>query len=197
MFLKNNSLKSSYCRSPHPHLRQGRLPKSLLRQSNHRSVEEKPTPQEEEKPPPPEPKAREQLPEQIVSPPDQVNDQIPEKTRLLSDRNSTAKEETVARGFPRPSSKEPPPVKKVPEQPKEPVEIAKKASEKPPLVTNKPEQPHLPAQGAKSIQKARPLPQPAQERPLVKQEPAQPKATGTARDEAARNGSTISASTDD
>jgi hypothetical protein len=128
-------------------------------------VEEKSTPQEEEKPPPPEPKAREQLPEQIVSPPDQVNDHIPEKTRLLSDRNSTAKEETVARGFPRPSSKEPPPVKKAPEQPKEPVEIAKKA----------PEQSKSPTQVAKHIQKARPLSQPAQKRPLVKQAPAQPK----------------------
>jgi hypothetical protein len=128
-------------------------------------IEEKSTPQEEKKQPSPEPRAREQLPEQIVSPPDQVNDQIPEKTRLLSDRNSTAKEETVARGFPRPSNKEPPPVKKAPEQPKEPVEIAKKA----------PEQPKSPTQGAKHIQKSRPLSQPAQERPLVKQAPAQPK----------------------
>jgi hypothetical protein len=128
-------------------------------------VEEKPKPQEEEKPPPPEPRAREQLPEQIVSPPDQVNDQIPEKTRLLSDRNSTAKEEAVARGFPRPSRKEPPAVKKEPQQPKEPIEIAKKASEQSKSAT----------QSAKHIQKAQPLSQPAQERPLAKQAPAQPK----------------------
>jgi hypothetical protein len=114
-------------------------------------AEEKPQPREEEKPPPPEPRAREQLPEQIVSPPDRVNDQEPEKARLLSDRNSTAKEETVAHGFPRAADKEPPPVKEVQEQPKEPVEVAKKSSE------------------AQSPAK------PAQERLPTKKESAQPK----------------------
>lgn len=114
-------------------------------------AEEKPQPQEEEKPILREPKAREQLPEQIVSPPDQVNDQEPENARLLSDRNSTAKEETVARGFPRPAAKEPPPVKQSSAQPKEPVEIAKKSPET-----------QAPAK-------------PAQERLLAKKEPAQPK----------------------
>lgn len=141
-------------------------------------VEEKPKPQPEEKSPPPEPKAREQLPEQIVSPPDQVNDQIPEKTRLLSDRNSTAKEETVARGFPRPSQKEPPAIKKESERPKEPVELAKKASGKPPLVRDMPGQPQPPTQAAKHLQKAQPLPQPAQERLLTKREAAQQKPPG-------------------
>jgi hypothetical protein len=137
-------------------------------------VEEKPKLQEQEKPPPPEPKAREQLPEQIVSPPEQVNDQVPEKTRLLSDRNSATKEETVARGFPRPSSKEATPVKKVQERPKEPVELTEKAAEKPPLVNN-PKQPSPPAQRAKSMEKAQPLPRPERERLLAKQAPAQAK----------------------
>lgn len=128
-------------------------------------VKEQPQPQKEEQPPPPVPKAREQLPEQIVSPPEQVNDQTPENTRLLSDRNSTAKEETVARGFPRPSRPEPPVVKKEPQQPKEPMALAKKA----------PEQPKSPTQETKALQKSRLLPQPIRERPSVKQEPARPK----------------------
>ena len=91
---------------------------------------EKPKSPEQTKPKPPEPKPQEKLPEQIVSPPDQVNDQIPEKTRLLSDRNSATKEEMVARGLPRPAParKDQPPVreKTLKEEPKPPVQQAKK-----------------------------------------------------------------------
>jgi hypothetical protein len=120
-------------------------------------VQEKPQPQEPEKPPPPpEPKAREQLPEQIVSPPEQVNDQVPEKTRLLSDRDSATQKETVARGFPRPSSKEAT-VTKSRERPKEPVALAEKATEKPPLVANKSAPSKPPTRRAKSVEKAQAL----------------------------------------
>ncbi|MBM4255700.1 MAG: hypothetical protein FJ147_07360 [Deltaproteobacteria bacterium] len=91
---------------------------------------EKPKPKEQDKPKPPEAKPQERLPEQMVSPPDQVNDQIPEKTRLWSDRNSATKEETVAKGMPRPAParKDQPPVKErtVREPPKPPVQQAKK-----------------------------------------------------------------------
>src|SRR5713101_8598673 len=58
---------------------------------------EKPQPEEKTQPP-----AQQQLPEQIVTPPDQSNDEPPEKTRLLSDRDSSAKEQTVAAGIPHP-----------------------------------------------------------------------------------------------
>jgi hypothetical protein len=82
---------------------------------------------EEEKPlvkEKPEPKPEDRLPEQIVNPPDQVNDEVPEKTRLLSDRNSSTKEQTVAPGTPSPAqpqkektqSKEKPDAKKPPTQ---------------------------------------------------------------------------------
>src|SRR5215510_7805956 len=68
---------------------------------------EPPIKKEQETPPlkeeKPEAKLQERLPEQIVSPPDQANDQVPEKTRLLSDRNSSTKEQTVAVGNPAPS----------------------------------------------------------------------------------------------
>jgi len=91
---------------------------------------EKPKPVEQTKPKRPEPKPQEKLPEQIVNPPDQVNDQVPEKTRLLSDRNSAAKEETVARGMPRPASarKEQSPVreKAIKEESKPPIQRVKK-----------------------------------------------------------------------
>ncbi len=119
-------------------------------------VQEKPKPQEQEKPPPPEPKAREQLPEQIVSPSEQTNDQVPEKTRLLSDRNSATQKETVARGFPRPSSKEAT-VTKSQERPKEPVALAEKATEKPPLVAKKSAPPKPPTQQTKRVERAQPL----------------------------------------
>lgn len=49
--------------------------------------------------PPPQP-----LPEQIVNPPDVINEQIPDQTRFLSDQNTTAEEETVAVGTPPPAS---------------------------------------------------------------------------------------------
>lgn len=97
-------------------------------------VEEK---KEEEKS---QPKQPERLPEQIVNPPDNANDQVPEKTRLLSDRNSATKEQTVAVGNPLPS---PPPKEKVqakekPETPKPPTQLALKTPEakptpKPPI----------------------------------------------------------------
>ena len=102
---------------------------------------EKPKPLEQTKPKPPEPKPQEKLLEQMVSPPDQVNDQIPEKTRLLSDRNSATKKETVAHGLPRPAParKEQPPVRKkaVKEEKKPPVQQAKKEP-KPISPTEKP-----------------------------------------------------------
>ncbi len=70
----------------------------------------------------PEPKPREQLAEQIVNPPDQTNDEVPEKTRFLSDRDSATKEQTVAKGTPLPS-----PPQKEKTQPKEKVEPQKPA----------------------------------------------------------------------
>lgn len=72
------------------------------------------------------PKPREPLQEQIVNPPDQSNDEIPEKTRFLSDRNSSAKEQMVARGVPLPSppQKEKPQKKEEPQKP--PVQLATK-----------------------------------------------------------------------
>lgn len=51
-------------------------------------------PKEEQQPPPAVPE------QQIVSVPDEVNDQVPDKTRFLSDRNTTVKEQTVAVGTP-------------------------------------------------------------------------------------------------
>ena len=99
------------------------------------------------KQPPPEP-----LPEQIVSPPDEVNDQVPERTRFLSDRNTTAQEETVAVGTPLPASnpekdeKKKSQPKKQPEPQKEPTKLAalkppleRSVTKKPP-VENKPEE---------------------------------------------------------
>lgn len=44
------------------------------------------------------------LPEQIVNPPDVINEQFPDQTRFLSDRNTTAEDETVAAGTPLPAS---------------------------------------------------------------------------------------------
>ena len=63
-------------------------------------------PQTKEQPPPEEQPEEEDKPipavpeEQIVSVPDEVNDQVPERTRLLSDRNTAVKEQTVAIGTP-------------------------------------------------------------------------------------------------
>jgi hypothetical protein len=76
---------------------------------------------EEEKPQ----QRQEPPPEQIVNPPDNANDQIPEKTRLLSDRNSATKEQTVAVGTPAPA----PPLQKEKVPPKE--KPAKPESAKP------------------------------------------------------------------
>ncbi len=101
--------------------------------------QEKKVEEKKAKPPPPEP-----LPEQIVSPPDEVNDQIPDETRFLSDRNTTAQKETVAVGTPLPASnpekdeKKKSKSKKQPEPKKEPTKLA---ALKPPLespVTKKP-----------------------------------------------------------
>ncbi|MGE0821813.1 MAG: hypothetical protein AB7G75_34330 [Candidatus Binatia bacterium] len=93
-------------------------------------AEELPKPLEKAQPKPPEPKPQEALPEQIVTPPDQVNDQVPENTRLLSDRNSTAKEQTVAHGFPasapQEKEREPKPEKAKNEEKKPPVQTVKK-----------------------------------------------------------------------
>lgn len=75
-------------------------------------------------------KPRERLPEQIVSPPDQTNEEVPEKTRFLSDRNSATKEESVAVGSPRPAppQKEKTPPKEKVETPKPPVQLAQKTA---------------------------------------------------------------------
>ena len=87
--------------------------------------------EQKDKQPPPEP-----LPEQIVNPPDVINEQIPDQTRFLSDQNTTAEEETVAVGTPLPASNpeqeetlnsQPP---KQPEPPQEPTQLA---ALKPPL----------------------------------------------------------------
>jgi hypothetical protein len=96
---------------------------------------EKPAPEEkkqEEKPEEKqEPKKRETLPEQIVSPPDNANDEVPEKTRLLSDRNSSTKEQTVAAGNPLPSppQKTKAQAKEKPEPAKPPTQLAMKTPE--------------------------------------------------------------------
>jgi len=67
-------------------------------------VAEKETPAPEEKKEEEKQQQRQEpLPEQIVNPPDNTNDQPPEQTRLLSDRNSSTKEQTVAVGMPAPS----------------------------------------------------------------------------------------------
>ncbi len=87
--------------------------------------QEKKVEEKKAKPPPPEP-----LPEQIVSPPDEVNDQIPDETRFLSDRNTTAQKETVAVGTPLPASnpekdeQKKSKSKKQPEPKKEPTKLA-------------------------------------------------------------------------
>jgi len=86
-----------------------------------------------EKPPPPQ----ERLPEQIVNPPDQSNDQPPEKTRLFSDRDSSTKEQTVAAGVPQPApAHEKGQVKDKSESQKPPVQMALK--KQPTKLTTKP-----------------------------------------------------------
>ena len=87
---------------------------------------------EEEKPQ----QKREPLPEQIVNPPDNVNDQVPENTRLLSDRNSSTKEQTVAVGIPVPS---PPQKEKAPKPVKEKAEKIEAAKPPTQLAMKKPE----------------------------------------------------------
>lgn len=91
-------------------------------------------PKEEQQPPPAVPE------QQIVSVPDEVNDQVPDKTRFLSDRNTAVKEQTVAVGTPltKPPEEEklPTPDKadKVPQQ--EPTQLALNTpgrSRKPPV----------------------------------------------------------------
>jgi TonB family protein len=82
---------------------------------------------------------KEDLPKQIVSPPDQVNEEEPDKARFLSDKDSATKEETVARGFPARSSPAPDPTPKTPapqvEQPAKkspPRQIARRTTPAPP-----------------------------------------------------------------
>lgn len=101
---------------------------------------EKPTPEEQKPEEKSEPKKQEALPEQIVSPPNNANDEVPEKTRLLSDRNSSTKEQTVATGNPLPSppQKTKAQAKEKPETPKPPTQLAMKTPEakpepKPPI----------------------------------------------------------------
>jgi hypothetical protein len=101
---------------------------------------EKPTPEEKKAEEKPEPKKQEALSEQIVSPPDNANDEVPEKTRFLSDRNSSTKEQTVAVGnpLPTPPQKTKAQAKEKPETPKPPTQLAMKTPEakpapKPPI----------------------------------------------------------------
>jgi hypothetical protein len=104
---------------------------------------EKPQPevkQEEEKPQ----QRQEPLPEQIVNPPDNANDQAPEKTRLLSDRNSATKEQTVAVGTPVPSP---------PQKEKSQTQVKEKTEK---LETTKP-----PTQLAMKTPEGKPTPKPA------------------------------------
>lgn len=93
---------------------------SVVAQAQPPAVQPEEKPQERTPEEKPESKPREQLPEQIVNPPDQTNEEVPEKTRFLSDRNSSAKEQTVAQGTPLPS-----PPQKEKTQPKEKVEPQK------------------------------------------------------------------------
>ena len=81
-----------------------------------------------------EPKPEERLPEQIVSPPDQINDEVPEKTRLLSDRNSSTKQQTVAAGTPKPAppQQEKAQPKEKPDTQKPPTQLAMKTPAAPP-----------------------------------------------------------------
>jgi hypothetical protein len=116
---------------------------------------EKPTPEEkklEEKPEEkPEPQKHETLPEQIVSPPNNANDEVPENTRFLSDRNSSTKEQTVASGNPLPS-----PPQKTKAQPKEKPEPPKQETSKPPT------------QLAMKAPETKPIPKPSLEKAIEK-----------------------------
>ncbi len=124
-------------------------------------VEEQP--KEEQQPPPAVPE------QQIVSVPDEVNDQIPDETRFLSDRNTAVKEQTVAVGTPltKPpeEKKQPTPDKadKVPQQ--EPTQLALNTpgrSRKPPVdnpldqVLKDTKHKRLPLQGDPKARKAKP-----------------------------------------
>lgn len=96
---------------------------------------DKPAPEEKKAEEKPETQKREALPEQIVNPPDNANDEIPEKTRLLSDRNSATKEQTVAAGNPLPSppQKTKPQAKEKLEPQKPPTQLAMKTPEAKPV----------------------------------------------------------------
>ncbi|MBI3756672.1 MAG: hypothetical protein HY267_01720 [Deltaproteobacteria bacterium] len=132
---------------------------------------EEPAKKEEEKSPA---KPLELPREQIVSPPDNANDQVPDKTRLLSDRNSATKEETVAIGNPLPSSpqKEKPQPQVKPEPQKPPTQLAMKTPEtkpatKPPIekaiekaLEKQIEKPHETTSKEDPLQKNRPLGKP-------------------------------------
>lgn len=105
---------------------------------------ETPVPEEKNEKEKPQ-KRQEPLPEQIVNPPDNVNDQVPEKTRLLSDRNSSTKKQTVAVGTPVPSppqEKSQKPVKEKAEKletAKPPTKLAMKTPEVKPTPRPQPE----------------------------------------------------------
>ena len=109
---------------------------------------ERPTPEEKKEEEKPQ-QRQEPLPEQIVNPPDNTNDQVPEKTRLLSDRSSATKEQTVAVGTPLPS----PPQKEKAQKPvKEKIE--------------KPEPSKPPTQLAMKTPEVKPTPKPAIEQAI-------------------------------
>ncbi|MBI3246532.1 MAG: hypothetical protein HYZ50_08500 [Deltaproteobacteria bacterium] len=150
-------------------------------------VREKPEAQEKPEEEKPEQKQAEALKEQIVNPPDNTNDQIPEKTRLLSDRNSATKEQTVAVGNPLPAppqkeqtqrkdklQEKPDPPKPEQAQPKnKPQE--KPAAQKPPtqLAMKPPEvQPTPKSPLEKSLEKA--LGKPAAPQEIVRENGDQP-----------------------
>src|SRR5262249_41069128 len=103
--------------------------------------EPQPKPQAEEKPKPPEAKPQEKLPKQIVNTPDEINDKIPDKARLLSERNTAVKEETVAPGIPRPvprQNEKPPVPPKEKAEPQPPEQIAKKSPAPTKLASERP-----------------------------------------------------------
>ncbi|MCS6927156.1 MAG: hypothetical protein NZ578_14785 [Candidatus Binatia bacterium] len=106
-------------------------------------------------------KPEEPLREQIVNPPDQTNEEIPEKTRFLSDRNSAAKEQMVARGVPLPSPVPQEKPQKQEEAQKPPLQTAMKTQPRTPTRLEKPrEKPPGEAAQAKSLQPGTPHAEP-------------------------------------
>jgi hypothetical protein len=80
-------------------------------------IEQPPPPMREPPPPAPAPEPQQPAPQvvpplekpQLVSPPAQMNDQVPEHTRFESDRDNVVVKETVKKGVPNPGPPVPPP----------------------------------------------------------------------------------------